>query len=417
MDIDSNNDSYVSFKYVKSNKRMLLGNISLFAAILIITTACFHMYSWYSIMAPYGTLIAAVFLIITFFCYVDIKDALKDKYFYMMAVADILALIHLLVLRSNMGAILTVADFLLVLYLSDKITLSKPEVIISAIYIGIFFLYWTIDVKGYFKGYNTNYGGLVLLSGFVFLIYAYELIMKEYGAKLLDACDKSAKKNKAIYIFLRLVELFLFAMAYNIIAWYRSRCALMGLVFFTLLFVIPRKVWKNKVFYWVVTLGGTVGAVLFSLLYVWLGNMKDVFTVRLFYKDILSGREEIWKELWGEFIKKPITGIGSSYEIKLDWMGGIFEVHSGLLDILIVHGTVVFLVTIILLIRNLLALHEKVSDNYMCKVAACGIFGMLAAAFIENYIIVAPFSLMLLVLFSYVNSRNSGTGGRFFGPC
>lgn len=417
MDIDSNNDSYVSFKYVKSNKRMLLGNISLFAAILIITTACFHMYSWYSIMAPYGTLIAAVFLIITFFCYVDIKDALKDKYFYMMAVADILALIHLLVLRSNMGAILTVADFLLVLYLSDKITLSKPEVIISAIYIGIFFLYWTIDVKGYFKGYNTNYGGLVLLSGFVFLIYAYELMMKEYGAKLLDACDKSAKKNKAIYIFLRLVELFLFAMAYNIIAWYRSRCALMGLLTFTILFLLPKKVWSNKIFSWVVTLGGTVGSVLFSLLYVWLGYMKDVFTIRLFYKDIISGREEIWEELWGEFLEKPITGIGSAYKIKIDWMEGIFEVHSGLLDILIVHGVVVFIITIIMLVRIILAKCKIASQDYMCKVALCGIFGMLAAAFIENYIIVAPFSLMLLVLFSYVNSRISGTGGRFFGPC
>lgn len=377
-------------------KRKKIGNYSLFAAILILTTACFHFYEWYSVMAPFGTSIAAVFLIITFFCYVDIKDALKDKYFYLMAIADVLALIHLIILKSNMGAIVTVADFLLILYLADKVGFSRLEIIISAFYIGFFFLYWTIDVKGYFKGYNTNYGGLVLLSGFVFLIYAYEYIMNHQAKSL----------KKGFIILLRAVELFLFAMAFNIIAWYRSRCALMGLVTFVILFVIPKKVWKNKVGYTILTLIGSVGSVLFSLFYVWLGNMKDVFTIRLFYKDILSGREEIWKELWGEFIKKPITGIGSSYTIKLDWMGGIFEVHSGLLDILIVHGVVVFLITMILLIKNLLALREKVSSDYMCKVAMCGLYAMLAAAFIENYIIVAPFSIMLLMIFVFASTAD-----------
>lgn len=388
-------DGFISFEYVKNNKRQLFGNASLFAAILILTTACFHFYSWYSVMAPYGTLIAGAFLAVSFFCYVDIKDALRDKYFYLMAAADILALAHLFILGSDKGAILTVADFLLILYLADKIKLSGPEIIISAWYIGFFFLYWTVDVKGYFKGYNTNYGGLVLLTGFVFLIYAYELLMKKLRAQSI---------NKALYIFLRLFELFLFALAFNIIAWYRSRCALMGLIAFVVLFLIPKKLWNNKVVYGILSFGGTIGAILFSLLYVWLGNIKEEVTLRLFYKDILSGREEIWKELWGEFISKPITGIGSSYVIKLDWMGGIFEVHSGLLDIIIVHGTAVFIITIILLAKILWGLREKIAGDHMCKVAMCGIFGMLVAAFIENYIIVAPFSIMLMLLFIYIGS-------------
>ena len=29
-----------------------------------------------------------------------------------------------------------------------------------------FFIYWTIDVKGYYNGYSIYYGGLVLLPGF-----------------------------------------------------------------------------------------------------------------------------------------------------------------------------------------------------------------------------------------------------------
>lgn len=372
----------------------MIGNASLFAAILIITTACFHLYSWYSVMAPYGTLIAALFLIISFFCYVDIKDALKDKYFYLMVAADVLALVHLLVIRSNLGAILTVADFLLILYLADKIRFSEVEIIISSFYIGFFFLYWTVDVKGYFKGYNTNYGGLVLISGFIFLIFAYEYMM----------IHKAKSLNKVVIILLRVFELFLFALAFNIIAWYRSRCALMGLLTFVILFIIPKKIWKSKVLYIILAFLGSIGSVLFSLLYVWLGRMKDVFTLRLFYKDIISGREEIWEELWGEFIKMPVTGIGSSYQIKIEWMNGMFEVHSGLLDILIVHGIVVFLIAIIMLLKNLFEIREKVVSNHMCKVAMCGIYGMLTTAFLENYIIVAPFSIMMLFLFVYINS-------------
>lgn len=379
-------------------KRKMIGNFSLFAAILILTTACFHLYSWYSVMAPYGTSIAALFLIIAFFCYVDIKDALKDKYFYMMVIADVLALIHLIIVKSGMGAILTVADFLLIIYLADKIRFSRLEMIISAFYTGFFFLYWTVDVKGYFKGYNTNYGGLVLITGFVFLIFAYEYMMK----------IKAESLNKTVKVLLRLFELFLFALAFNIIAWYRSRCALIGLLTFVLLFIIPKKIWKNKVLYTLLALFGSVGSVLFSLLYVWLGKMKDVFTLRLFYKDIISGREEIWEELWSEFIKKPITGIGSSYEIKIDWMNGMFEVHSGLLDILIVHGIAVFVITIILLLKNLFALREKAAADFNCKVAVCGIYAMLTTAFLENFIIVAPFSIMLLFLFVYVNSLSEG---------
>lgn len=392
-------DGFISFEQVKNNKRQLIGNASLFAALFILTTACFHLYSWYSVMAPLGTSIAAIFLIITFFCYVDVKDALKDIYFYLMASADILALLHLIILKSNMGALVTVADFLLILYLADKVRFSRAEILISSAYIGFFFLYWTIDVKGYFKGYNTNYGGLVLISGFVFLIYFYEYMIREFKAKSL---------KKSYYIILRVFELFLFAVAFNIISWYRSRCALMGLVTFVLLFLIPKKIWKNRILFTILASLGSIGSILFSLLYVWLGNVKDKFTLRLFYKDILSGREEIWKELWGEFVKRPITGIGSSYVIKLDWMGGIFEVHSGLLDILIVHGTVVFIITMILLIRNLLKLRENVSSDHYCKIAMCGLFAMLAAAFIENFIIVAPFSIMLLMLFIYINSSRKG---------
>lgn len=381
----------------KSDKRILAGNVALMAAVFVLTTAQWHLFDWYQATAPYGTIMASIGLIITLFCYVDIKEMAADPGFWLMAGADIMALINLFLIGSDKGAILTVADFLLILYLANKIELSQKQVIISMCYLGFFFIYWTVDVKGYFKGYNTNFGGLVLISGFFFAVYASEWLRVYL---LQKKCNKNAK-------WLILLTLWFFAWGYNIIAWYRSRCALLGLIAFAVLMLIPVKVWRNKVFYMFITLSTTAGAVLFSLLYVWLGVMKDTFRVRIFYKDIISGREEIWSELWGAFVRQPVTGIGSSYEMKLDWLGGMFEVHNGLLDILIVHGIAVFAVTIVFIVKRFLKLHEAACSSHLNKCAMAGVFAMMMPAFMENYIIVPPFSLILLILMSFVRVRNT----------
>ncbi|MCR4656447.1 MAG: O-antigen ligase family protein [Lachnospiraceae bacterium] len=441
-------------QFDRNEKRRRIGNISLLAAVFILTTAYFHFYSWYSLLAPYGTLTAAVFLIVTFFCYVDVSYALKDPAFYLMAFADVLALINLFAIGSHKGAILTVADFLLILYLANKVVFTKKEMIVSALYTGFFFIYWTIDVKGYFKGYNTNYGGLVLISGFIFLIYAVEYFF--HGGQQGNGADNAGGKGPTVNIsaygnpaagepvkggyvndepekttepvpqvpakhdrmnsfiklcmgtckyqrLLRLSEVILFYVAFRIIAWYRSRCALVGLVVFLVLLLIPKGIWKNKVIYGILVFSGTAGSILFSAFYVWLGVMKEELTLRLFYKDIISGREEIWAELWEEYLKKPFTGIGSSYVMKLEWMEGLFEVHSGLLDILIVHGLVVFIIVCMFLVFRLFGIREIIAQSYAARSAMAGIFAMLFTAFMENYIIVAPFSLMFLCLFAYIN--------------
>ncbi len=404
-----------------SEKRRRAGNLSILIAIFILTTAYFHFYSWYSLLAPYGTLTAAVFLGVAFFCYVDVGYAIKDPAFYLMAAADILALINLFLIGSHKGAILTIADFLLILYLADKVVFSEREMMVSAVYIGAFFIYWTIDVKGYFKGYNTNYGGLVLITGFIFLIFSMEYFFRKAGGTGLYQEDVTKRNSspseggchsKACFVWrilgssrlqwvIRAVEVILFYVAFRIIAWYRSRCALVGLVVFLVLFLIPKAVWKSKVLYGILVCAGTAGSILFSAFYVWLGSIKDELTLRLFYKDIISGREEIWAELWGEYLKKPLTGIGSSYVMKLEWMEGLFEVHSGLLDLLIVHGAPVFIIACAFLVSRLLRIREISSRDALSKTAMAGVYAMLFTAFMENYIIVAPFSLMFMLIYSF----------------
>ncbi len=376
-----------------SENRMMWGNLALFAACVILTFSLWNEYAWYEAIAPYGTLISFAALAVTFLCYIPIKEAITDKYFIIIAATCVIAAANLFIVGSGKGAWLTAADVLIVIYLADRVKMSGTFVGMFCIYIGFYFFYWTYDVKGYFKGYNTNYGGLVLITGFVFAITGLILFY-----------DRLKETEKGGSRFLFAFILFMFVWGYNIIAWYRARCALLGLVVFAVLLVVPSKIWKNKVFYTLVTLAMTAGAIAVSLIYVWLGRYVAAFDVRIFYKDIISGRDEIWADLWSAFLRSPLTGIGSSYRIDVDWMDGMFEVHNGLLDILIVHGVIVFAVTAFMLVRCLLKLRGAAAQSVVAKSAVSATFAILAASFMENFFIVPPFLLCTLALIAIARS-------------
>lgn len=376
---------------VTENKnRIMAGNVAITLALVLLTFGCWNEFSWYQRLAPLGTLISFGFMAVACLCYVDIKAALRDKELYLIGACDVIALFNLIIIKSNMGAVLTVACLSMMLYLSDKVRLPKKWNVILFCYIGFYFFYWTIDVKGYFKGYNTNYGGLVLITGF-----AFSLIMIMQLRQYLE--NKNRKLAMSMYAVLMIA---MFVVGYKIIAWYRARCALLGLLTLLLIFLIPAGFLAKKYIYSLVVYGASLGAIAVSLIYVWLGRMKDTFTIRIFYKDIISGREEIWSELWGEYIKHPLTGIGSAYTMKLEWMEGMFEVHNGLLDILIVHGIVVFAICAYLLIKRLFMMRKIVAVNKLAKITFAGIICMLVSSFLENFFIVPPFTLCILLLFA-----------------
>lgn len=377
----------------KKTLKQNIANITLLVAILVISIGCWNEIEWYHAITPYGTLIAFAALVICFFCVTPIREALKDPVFYLVAAAVIVAFINLVIVNSHFGAILTVTDILLILYLSNKIVLDRRIKLALTIYIGFHFFYWTFDVKGYFKGYNTNYGGLILITGFVFAFMACRYL-KNY---LMEKGHEKAAKYLIIW------DIWMFAWGYNIISWYRARCALLGYLVFGVLLLIPAKVWKKKWLYGLMCGAMTLGAVLFSWFYIWISSIGANFSINLFYKEAISGREAIWTELWEEFLKHPVTGIGSSYVMKIDWMEGMFEVHSGLLDILIVHGIFAFIVVCALLIKRLFALREEAVLNPMGKIIMAGVMAILAASFLENFFIVPPFSLCFMILLCFSN--------------
>ena len=386
-----------------SQKRKTAAAILLLAAILIMTVAEWNEYTWYEAVSPYGTLFASAALAACFFCVTNLKDALKDPVFYLMAGTDLLALLNLYLVRSHFGAILTIADVMLICYLANKMIVPAKLFLISVLLPAFYFFYWTIDVKGYFKGYNTNYGGLILISGFAFLMIAIE-----YIRGILKQKD-SYRVWKWILLVL---QIFFFALSYNIIAWYRSRCALVGWAAILLLTLLPKKVFGSRVFYALACFFLTFGAILVSAVYVWLDRVKDVFRIRIFYKDILSGREEVWSELWSAYLQRPLTGIGSAYEMQVDFMRGAFEVHSGMLDLLFVHGVAVFIAACTFLFFRLLKLRATVAADTVGKNIFAAMAAILVTSFFENFVIVPPFSLLFLLLFALMNGRIRGAEGR-----
>lgn len=369
------------------------GNASVIAATVILSVALWNEYTWYEAVVPYATLISFAFLGVALFCFVTPKEALHDPDFLVMTAGFVIAAVNIFMTGSGKGAWLTAADVLLVSYLAGKMRFSKRTVWLVLAYVGFYFFYWTFDVKGYFKGYNTNYGGLVLITGFVFAVTGLIAFKKILGG--------SEKKGER---FLFAFILFMFAWGYNIIAWYRSRCALLGFAVFAVLLLVPRKWWGSRAFFASVTGLFTAGAIAVSLIYVWLGQYARKFSVRIFYKDIISGRNEIWSDLWGAFSQHPLTGIGSSYKINVDWMGGIFEVHNGLLDILIVHGIFVFAAVCYLLVKRLLGLRKYAAADPVSASATAAVFAILATSFMENFFIVPPFLLCLLALIAIAGS-------------
>ncbi len=379
-------------------KRKKLGSWILFGTIVLLTVAEWNVYAWYEAVTPYGTLIASLGLLACFFVCVNVKDALKDPVFYLMAGTDLMALINIFLVNSGIGALLTIADFLLICYLANKMEMSEKMILLTSAYFAFFFFYWTIDVKGYFKGYNTNYGGLILVTGLSFLMILFAYI-REYLSK------KEGGRIRTYRFLLYLCQASMIVLGFDIIAWYRSRCALIGFLTLLLVILIPKKWWRSKVLFGAAALLSTFGAILVSAVYVWLALLKDRFQVRIFYKDILSGREELWAELWDAFLKQPMTGLGSNYQVKTEFMQGMFEVHNGLLDLLIVHGIAVFAVACVFLCFRLFSLHTAVSQDTVSKFAFAGMMEILVTSFFENYVIVPPFSLAFLALFAIINGR------------
>lgn len=86
-------------------------------------------------------------------------------------------------------------------------------------------------------------------------------------------------------------------------------------------------------------------------------------------------------------------------------MEGLFEVHNGFLDLLMVHGLVVFIVACVFFIYRMLRFRPVVAEDSIAKFTFAAMLAMLVTSFFENFVIVPPYSLILLALFGILGGR------------
>ena len=314
----------------------------------------------------------------------------KDVDLIALILIVVITAVNILIVDSGLGCFFVMADFALVWYLSSRIRFLKWQVYLFGILYTLMLIYWFFGVYTWmFADYtsfamNTNTAATFtmfsMLCAFVFFDVLYE---RHVAAGLLTT--------------IALVKCFQIAM------YHRSRGAFIMLGAFVLLkFVVPKKLWERKWFFRTICILATFGSLLFVAFYIWLGTTGVNFRMPFFYKNIFSGREAIWLEFWNYFRSKPLTGIGTNVTITSFFE---FNVHNAMYNILVIHGLVVFALTVFLMFRRLFALREGISSRRVALCALTAVFAVFFESFFDVDLIWTNYTVNLLFLLLMANSR------------
>lgn len=315
----------------------------------------------------------------------------KDLEFFFIAALLLIIGINLIIVKSGFGAYFTAANFALILYASDKIILSKKQVLVlSGAYMTLLLIWLVPLYPSYFGSYDSSFAlntnGAATFTTYTALI---ALILLAYFFE----------KHTWVEFFIVL----LFVRTIRLALWHRARGAFIILTCLILFYyVFKGKFVNSKKVYIVLLSCATFGSLLFVLFYTLLGKTGFNMALPIFYKDIFSGRENIWYEFFTYFIKKPITGIGTNLTIESFVE---FNVHNAMYDILAIHGVIVFAMTMIILFRRFISFREKALNNKLALLALCVLFSVFFESFIDMDLIWADYSANLIVLLAIINAK------------
>lgn len=309
----------------------------------------------------------------------------KDTEFFLMSGGILLGLLNILLIHSGIGAIFTLADFLLILYLANKVYFDKIQLGAIAFSCLLIWFYWQfIDKSAYGNTiYNPNGISLVIFSCFcVFTCYLVYLLSSLF------------KIPKWIWHFSLL--LFLYLLTKRVLS-FNARGIIAAIASWMITYyLLPKKKF---------TIPLVIGtSLLIPAVYVILWKMGYMNGIMIMGKRLASGRDRIWHEFFNVFIQHPITGIGSNFEELLpDLSTRLQEAHHALLDLLFVHGLPVFLIIFYLLMKRI---GNLITDSYSSVTAVClaSVYGMLASGTFENYYIVSPYNVLMLMIFLIFHS-------------
>lgn len=370
---------------IKNEKIKDISNTVVMLLLFVFYALTFMVPKFYGLTEDYVGVF--VFIMLVFLALINVNPISEAKSLnidFLITVALIIVTgVNLMIVKSGLGAFFVVADFVAIWYLSGKINLKKWQLYtISGAYL-LLMLYWFFYAYGWmFADYryyamNTNTASTFTMFSLLCLFILLEMLYEKY---------------KIVGLFMVIV----FVKAFQITLYHRGRGSFIMLALFLLFrYVIPKKWWKNKKFFWGVAIFSTFGSLLFVAFYVFLGTTGVNFRLPFFYKDLFSGREAIWLEFWNLFKAKPLTGIGTNVTIESFFE---FNVHNAMYNILVIHGLVVFLLTIALIFRRLQKYRESFMNSYACMSALFAVFAVFIESFFDVDLIWANYSLNLLFL-------------------
>lgn len=325
---------------------------------------------------------------------VDIISLIKkrDMEFIALAVLIVLTGVNLLIVDSGKGAFFVAANFAMVWYMSDKLYLTKRQIIVMAsLYMGLL-LYWLFiaypkmfaDYE--FYAYNTNTAAtftiFTLLCAFILL----QILSEKY-------------EIMGLFMVMILLK------GFQLVMWHRARGAfIMLLMFIFFRFIALKKWWSSKKMFSFLTIMATFGSLIFVLCYVLLGTTGVNFQIPFFYKPVFSGRNRIWYEFWTLFMKKPLTGVGTNIELESFWE---FNVHNAMYNLLVVYGIIVFALMMYLIYKKLFKFSKTVTTSPLALCALAAVMAVFFESYFDVDLIWADYSLNMIFLLSVVGHVNT----------
>ena len=370
-------------------------------------------YSLFTKVERYNPVIFALLVVIIGIAHVNIKEIRRDYVLFVVILINVISAGLLLKLKSSFYTEVILFDITMVLYLVDKVKFTKGEILAAAAVIAAFFIYWTVDVKGYFKGYSINLGGEILVSGFMFLIFLVEYLRIQLPKweKLPVQIGEYIKSH--IFVF-TLVEAAIAFVAYKIIAYYRSRTAFVVLIVFGILLIIEKIVralglLENKIYADVVmpatAILSVASMVIVPFIYVALGRKPGANFAELFFKPIYSDRFTVWPGLLGIVKQFPFTGLGTMYMQDAEgYRNGLLDTYNSAINLAVVHGLIVAVLVLGLGIYRLVQATKKIRGNHMMNVAYIILISMIVCSYSENYILTVPFMGFFFMAFGVIGS-------------
>lgn len=370
---------------IKKEKIRDIANIAVMLILFIFYALTFMVPKFYGLTEDYVGVFVFVMLVVLALLNVNPISEAKSLNvdFILTAVLAIITGINLLIVKSGLGAFFVVVDFALVWYLSDKIELKKWQFItIGASYLALM-LYWFFCAYSWmFADYtayamNTNTAATFTMFSLLCLF----LLLEHFYEK---------------YPLVGLLMVIVLVKALQITLYHRGRGSFVMLVIFSLFrYIVPQKWWDKKGFYWTVVVFSTFGSLLFVAFYVFLGTTGVNFRLPFFYKNLFSGREAIWLEFWNLFKRKPLTGIGTNVTIESFFE---FNVHNAMYNILVIHGVIVFALTIALMFIRLKKLRSNFRLSPVAFAALMSVFAVCIESFFDVDLIWCNYSFNLLFL-------------------